>query len=94
MKLTIALLTALTLIAAPAFAGGEMKEVCKEVTAKDGTKKQQCKKIKVHKKLEGTAVPEKAPAAPKAAASKAAPTKAAAPAAAAPAAPASAPAKK
>lgn len=50
-----------------AFAGGEVKEVCKDavgkdgktITNKDGTPKQQCKKIKVHKKLEGTAVPEK-----------------------------------
>ena len=43
-----------------AFAGGEMKEVChKEV--KKGKEVDVCKKIKVHKKLEGTAVPEKAP---------------------------------
>jgi len=43
-----------------AFAGGEMKEVChKEV--KNGKEVNVCKKIKVHKKLEGTAVPEKAP---------------------------------
>jgi len=43
-----------------AFAGGEMKEVChKEV--KKGKEVDVCKKIKVHKKLEGTAIPEKAP---------------------------------
>ena len=43
-----------------AFAGGEMKEVChKEV--KNGKEVNVCKKIKVHKKLEGTAVPEKTP---------------------------------
>jgi len=29
------------------------------VKNKDGTVKQDCKKIKVHKKLEGTKVPEK-----------------------------------
>ena len=43
-----------------AFAGGEMKEVChKEV--KKGKEVDVCKKIKVHKKLEGTKIPEKAP---------------------------------
>jgi hypothetical protein len=45
----------------------EMKEVChdktdkagKPVLNKDGTPKQDCKKIKVHKKLDGNPVPEK-----------------------------------
>ena len=49
----------------PAIAGGEMKEVCKDkldkagkvVNGKDGKPVQECKKIKVHKKLEGTEVP-------------------------------------
>ena len=49
----------------PVFAGGEMKEVCKDkvdkagkvVNGKDGKPAQECKKIKVHKKLEGTEVP-------------------------------------
>lgn len=49
------------------FAGGEMKEVChdkvdkagKVVNGKDGKPVKECKKIKVHKKLEGTKVPEK-----------------------------------
>ena len=48
-------------------AGGETKEVChdkvdkagKVVNGKDGKPVQECKKIKVHKKLEGTAVPDK-----------------------------------
>jgi len=48
-------------------AGGETKEVCKDVVGKDGkatknkdgSTKQTCKKIKVHKKVEGTKVPEK-----------------------------------
>lgn len=51
----------------PAYAGGEIKEVCRDkvdkagkpVKNKDGSVKQDCKKIKVHKKLEGTKVPEK-----------------------------------
>ena len=63
MKHLIALL-ALTL-SATAFAGGEVKEVCEDkkdkagkvVNDKDGKPVQVCKKIKVHKKLEGTAVP-------------------------------------
>ena len=53
--------------ASTAFAGGEMKEVCdvqkdkkgNVVKNKDGSDKQVCKKIKVHKKVEGTKVPEK-----------------------------------
>jgi hypothetical protein len=47
-----------------AYAGGEMKEVCKDKLdkagksiMKNGKPVQECKKIKVHKKLEGTAVP-------------------------------------
>ncbi len=50
-----------------AHAGGEMKEVCKDkvdakgkvVNGKDGKPVQVCKKIKVHKKVEGEKVPEK-----------------------------------
>ena len=50
----------------PVFAA-EVKEVCHDkldksgnpVKNKDGSVKQDCKKIKVHKKLEGTKVPEK-----------------------------------
>ena len=51
-----------------AFAGGEVKEVCRDKVDKAGkpvfdkkTNKpiQDCKKIKVHKKLEGTEVPVK-----------------------------------
>jgi hypothetical protein len=48
-----------------AYAGGEMKEVCHDKmdkagkpVMKNGQPVQECKKIKVHKKLEGTAVPE------------------------------------
>jgi hypothetical protein len=65
MKKLVALLT--IVLASTAFAGGEMKEVCevvkdkagKVVKNKDGSDKQTCKKIKVHKKLEGTKVPDK-----------------------------------
>lgn len=41
-----------------AFAGGEMKEVCHE-EQKNGKTVKVCKKIKVHKKLEGTQFPDK-----------------------------------
>lgn len=51
-----------------AFAGGEVKEICKDkvdkagkvVKGKDGKPVQECKKIKVHKKVEGEKVPEPA----------------------------------
>jgi len=51
----------------PVFAAAEVKEVCKDkldkagkpVKDKSGQVRQECKKIKVHKKLEGTKVPEK-----------------------------------
>ena len=66
MKLILALVTSLALVGT-AYAGGQMKEVCKDktdkagkvVNGKDGKPQQVCKKIKVHKKLEGTRVPEK-----------------------------------
>ena len=67
---TIVLTIALALgsvASAPVFAAAEIKEVCKDkvdkagnpVKDKAGKVKQDCKKIKVHKKLEGTKVPEK-----------------------------------
>lgn len=52
--------------AGSAFAGGELKEVCKDkldkagkvvVDKKTGKPAQECKTIKVHKKLEGKEVP-------------------------------------
>jgi hypothetical protein len=54
-------------LASTAYAGGETKEVCepvkdkagKVVKNKDGSDQQACKKIKVHKKVEGEKVPEK-----------------------------------
>lgn len=57
MKNLLALLA--LCIASTAFAGGEMKEVCKDVVKK-GKTVQECKKIKVHKKVEGEKVPEPA----------------------------------
>jgi len=51
-----------------AYAGGEMKEVCHDkvdkagkpvMDKKTGKQAQDCKKIKVHKKLEGTEIPVK-----------------------------------
>jgi hypothetical protein len=64
MKQLLALLT--IALASTAFAA-ETKEVCtdvkdkagKEVKNKDGSVKKSCKTIKVHKKVEGTKVPEK-----------------------------------
>lgn len=56
-QLLIVLALAFTL---PAFAGGEMKEVCETVTdKKTGKEKEVCKKVKVHKKVEGEKVPTK-----------------------------------
>jgi hypothetical protein len=61
MKLILALVTSLALLGtAPAFAGGEKKEVCEtQKDKKTGKEKQVCKLIKVHKKVEGDKVPEK-----------------------------------
>jgi len=64
MKKLLALLA--LCVASTAFAGGETKEVCKDktdkagkvVNGKDGKPQQVCKKIKVHKKVEGEKVPE------------------------------------
>lgn len=65
MKLLLTLITSFALLGT-AHAAGEMKEVCKDkldkagkvVNGKDGKPVQVCKKIKVHKKAEGTKVPE------------------------------------
>ena len=66
MKLLFALLTSLALVGT-AYAGGEMKEVCKDkldkagkvvMDKKTGKPAQECKKIKVHKKVEGEKVPD------------------------------------
>jgi hypothetical protein len=66
MKLILALVTSLALVGT-AYAGGEMKEVCtprvdkagKPVNdKKTGKQAEDCKKIKVHKKVEGDKVPD------------------------------------
>jgi hypothetical protein len=65
MKLILALVTSLALVGT-AYAGGQIKEVCKDkldkagkvVNGKDGKPVQVCKKIKVHEKAEGTKVPD------------------------------------
>jgi hypothetical protein len=67
MKLLLALVASLALVGT-AYAGGEIKEVCKDkkdkagkvINGKDGKPVQECKKIKVHKKVEGEKVPEPA----------------------------------
>lgn len=53
MKKIVALIVFIPMMA---FAGGEMKKVCHQDA---NTKKEVCKTIKVHKKLEGTKVPTK-----------------------------------
>lgn len=66
MKKILVLLT--LVLATTAYAGGEIKEVCTDkldkagksvLDKKTGKAVQTCKKIKVHKKLEGTPVPTK-----------------------------------
>lgn len=51
-------LAMLAFIPALALAGGEMKKVC-HTEKKAGKPVEVCKTIKVHKKLEGTAIPVK-----------------------------------
>lgn len=65
MKTLLAVL--LVAFAGTAFAEAQIKEVCKDkktangqvVKGKDGKPIQVCKKIKIHKKHEGTKVPQK-----------------------------------
>jgi hypothetical protein len=66
MKLLLALVTSLAL-AGTAYAGGETKEVCTPrvdkagkavMDKKTGKQAEDCKKIKVHKKVEGDKVPD------------------------------------
>ena len=51
-----AVAVAVAVVAQPAQAAGETKRVCH---ADPKTKKEVCKNIKVHKKVEGTRVPDK-----------------------------------
>ena len=66
MKLLLELVTSLAL-AGTAYAGGETKEVCTPrvdkagkavMDKKTGKQAEDCKKIKVHKKVEGDKVPD------------------------------------
>ena len=68
MKFILALVLSLG-VAVSAYAGGQTKEVCKPkvdkagkavMDKKTGKQAQDCKKIKVHKKVEGDKVPEPA----------------------------------
>ena len=56
-KLIIAFITSLSLLSAPVHAAAEKKKVCHEETDKKGKKKEVCKEVKVHKKLEGAQKP-------------------------------------
>lgn len=65
-KIIITLFSSISVfLANPVLADAEIKEVChdkvgkdgKPVNGKDGKPIQECKKIKVHKKLEGTEIP-------------------------------------
>jgi|694.fasta_scaffold25510_3 uncharacterized lipoprotein YehR (DUF1307 family) len=46
--------------AAPAVEAPKTKQVCIDTKGKDGKVVKQCKTVKIHKKFEGTKVPEKA----------------------------------
>lgn len=67
MKHLLTALLVASLSIGTVYAAAEKKEVCKDVVGKDGkvvknkdgSVKQQCKTIKVHKKLEGKEVPTK-----------------------------------
>jgi hypothetical protein len=67
MKKILALLIVGCMATTVVFAEAEIKEVChdkvskdgKPVVGKDGKVVQECKKIKTHKKLEGTEIPAK-----------------------------------
>ena len=66
-KLLLPLVVCFTVIPSTACAEAQIKEVCRDkvgkdgkpITDKNGKNVQECKKIKVHKKLEGTEVPVK-----------------------------------
>jgi hypothetical protein len=61
MKKLLALVVALTMSSVAVAA--ETKRVCTtQKDAKTGKEKEVCKNVKIHKKHEGTKVPEKAPA--------------------------------
>lgn len=55
----IILALALTILAVPSYAAETKKACVEQKDAKTGKTKEVCKEVKVHKKLEGTKVPEK-----------------------------------
>lgn len=57
MKHLLSLFVACAFFAQPVFSA-ETKKVCVDQKQKDGKTKQVCKDVKVHKKLEGTKVPD------------------------------------
>ena len=67
MKYIIAAVIGFSALISNVYAEAEVKKVCidkitkdgKPVLGKDGKPQQECKDIKVHKKLEGTKVPDK-----------------------------------
>jgi hypothetical protein len=67
MKSIIAAALGITIMASSVYAEAEIKRVCVDkftnngqlVKDKNGKVVQECKDIKIHKKLEGTKVPEK-----------------------------------
>jgi hypothetical protein len=69
MNYILSVFALILLIATNPAAAAETKEVCRDkvdkagkvVKDKSGKTAQVCKKIKVHKKVDGTKVPEKAP---------------------------------
>ena len=66
-KLLLPLVVCFTVGSSTAYAEAQIKEVCRDkagkdgkpITDKNGKNVRECKKIKVHKKLEGTEVPVK-----------------------------------
>jgi hypothetical protein len=65
---TVCFMGSIAIMSGPAHAEAEIKEVCHDrvdkagkpvLDKKTGKQAQDCKKIKVHKKLEGTEIPEK-----------------------------------
>jgi hypothetical protein len=72
MKKILLALTLFNLISLASANAAETKQICTSVKDKsghvvlnkDGTAKQTCRTVKVHKKYDGTAIPAKAPAKP------------------------------
>ena len=57
-NLLITIATSLSLLFVVPSISGETKQVCVDTKDKNGKEVKQCKKIKVHEKLDGTKVPD------------------------------------